>query len=62
MKEVFSSEEIKGTYPSAFDGDNVDYQKLCLLLADQVSDLQDQMSEKDYQILRITQRLEALEN
>ncbi len=62
MKEVFSLEEIKGAYPSAFDGDNVDYQKLCLLLADQVSDLQDQMSEKDYQILRITQRLEALEN
>ena len=61
MKEVFSLEEIREVYPSAFDGDTVDYQKLCLLLADQVSDLQDQMSEKDYQILRITQRLEALE-
>ncbi|MBP5458349.1 MAG: hypothetical protein J6Y37_17805 [Paludibacteraceae bacterium] len=53
--------ELSKTYPSAFDGDKVDYKALCLLLAQEVSDIQDQMNEKDYQILRITERLDKLE-
>lgn len=53
--------ELAKTYPSAFDGDKVDYKQLCLLLAQEVSDIQDQMNEKDYQILRITERLDKLE-
>lgn len=61
MDEVFSLEELKSIYPAAFDGDNVDYKKLCIILAQEVSDIQDQMAEKDFQILRITQRLEKLE-
>lgn len=61
MSEVYSIEELKEIYPAAFINDEVDYKSLCLLLAQEVSDLQDQMAEKDYQILKITQRLESLE-
>lgn len=61
MSEVYSIEELKEIYPAAFVNDEVDYKSLCLLLAQEVSDLQDQMAEKDYQILKITQRLESLE-
>jgi hypothetical protein len=62
MKGNFSLDDIRNIYPSAFDEGEIDYKKLCIILADEVNDLQDQMSEKDYQILRITQRLESLEN
>lgn len=61
MSEVYSIKELKEIYPAAFINDEVDYKSLCLLLAQEVSDLQDQMAEKDYQILKITQRLESLE-
>ena len=60
MNNVFLIEDLRERYPSAFNGDRVDYQFLALLLAQEVSDLQDQMQEKDYQILRITQRLDEL--
>jgi hypothetical protein len=60
MNDIFPIEDLKKKYSSAFDGDDVNYQTLALLLAQEVSDLQDQMLEKDYQILRITQRLDSL--
>lgn len=60
MNDIFPIEDLKKKYSGAFDGDDVNYQTLALLLAQEVSDLQDQMLEKDYQILRITQRLDSL--
>lgn len=58
---MFSIDELKVKYPDAIVNDAVDFEKLSLLLAGEVSDLQDQLNEKDYQILRITQRLDQLE-
>ena len=58
---MFSIDELKVKYPDAIVNDTVDFEKLYLLLAGEVSDLQDQLNEKDYQILRITQRLDQLE-
>lgn len=61
MNEVFSIEEVKSTYPAAIVDGKIDFERLSMILAQEVSDIQDQMAEKDFQILRITERLDKLE-
>ena len=58
----FSIENIKTSYPEAIIDGDIDYKALSFLLARELSDIQDQLQEKDYQILRITQRLDKLEH
>ena len=62
MNEIFSIEELKSIYNEAVVDGKIDFEALSLRLAQEVSDLQDQMNEKDFQILRITERLDKLEN
>jgi len=66
MADIFSIDELRTVYPDAViekDGKSaIDFQALSLILAREVSDLQDQLNEKDYQILRITERLDSLES
>ena len=65
MGDILLFEEIKSLYPQAIakikGKEEIDYKKLCLILAQELSDIQDQLNEKDYQILRITQRLDKLD-
>lgn len=60
MNEFFSIEDIKTTYPDAIVDGNINYEKLALTLAQEVKDIQDQMMEKDFQILKITERLDKI--
>ena len=60
MSEYFSINDLKSLYPEAVVNDNIDFEKLSLILARELSDIQDQLNEKDYQILRITERLDKL--
>jgi uncharacterized protein YehS (DUF1456 family) len=62
MTDVFSLEDVKLEYPEAVENGEIVLSKLCVAMADKVSDLQDQMAEKDFQILKITERLEKLES
>ncbi|MBP5724730.1 MAG: hypothetical protein J6X18_14295 [Bacteroidales bacterium] len=62
MAEKFSLEDVKTIFPGAVsDKGEVVLSNLCVLLAEEVSDLKDQMAEKDFQILRITERIDELE-
>lgn len=61
MNEIFSIEELKSIYGETVVDGKIDFEALSLRLAQEVSDLQDQMNEKDFQILRITERLDKLE-
>lgn len=61
MTDIFSIEEIAQEFPEAVENGQIVMSKLVRILAAKVSDLQDQMNEKDFQILRITERLEKLE-
>ena len=61
MEDIFL-DVLKSLFPEAIVDGNVDYEKLCKLMAQEIYDLKDQMNEKDYQILRITERLDNLEN
>ena len=59
--DIFSFDEVKVKYPSVIKEDgSVDLEKLCLTLLTELSDIQDQLAEKDYQILRITEKLDSL--
>lgn len=60
MSEYFSISDLKSLYPETVVNDNIDFEKLSLILARELSDIQDQLNEKDYQILRITERLDKL--
>ena len=62
MFEPLSLETLKSLYPDAVENGEIVLSKLILILVDEISDLKDQMEEKDYQILKITQRLENLES
>ena len=62
MVDNFSINEVQSLYPEAVVNGEIDYQILSLLLAKELSDIQDQLNEKDYQILRITERLDQLES
>ena len=43
------------------DGEKeIDYKALSLILAEEVSDIKDQLLEKDYQITKIFERIERL--
>ena len=53
---------LKSLFPDAIVDGEIDYKKLYELMAQEICDLKDQMNEKDYQILRITERLDALES
>ena len=64
MDERFSIADIEANFPSAVieeDGlKKIDFEALSLALAEEVSDIKDQLNEKDYQITRIFERLERL--
>lgn len=57
---------IKEQFPDAIRENNgnevVDYELLSLLLADEVCDLQDELNEKDYQILHIMEQLDEIKS
>ena len=62
MSEMFQN--ILDNYPNAVkekDGVmEIDYALLMSLLVDEISDLKDQLNEKDYQVTKIFERLERL--
>ena len=62
MIDIFSLEELAEQYPESVVDGQIVLETLVRILATEVSDLQDQMNEKDFQILRITERLEKLES
>lgn len=53
-------EFIKEFYPEALENEEINYKSLCIILAKEVSDLQDELNEKDYQILHIMKQLDSL--
>ena len=62
MAEDFSIADVLMQYPDVVNEEGkVDYELLTVLLARDISDLNDQLNEKDFQILRITERLDQLE-
>lgn len=62
MENIFSIEDLIKEYPSVAKNGKVDYELLVNQLASEILDLKDQLKEKDYQILSITRRLDALES
>ena len=62
MDEKFNIKDVESVFPEAVveksGKKEIDYEKLCLILAEEVSDLKDQLNEKDYQITNIYKRLE----
>lgn len=58
--DIFTIDELIELYPDVVDNDQIDYKKLSLHLAADLCDIKDQLIEKDYQILRITERLDKL--
>lgn len=58
MEEIIK--EISEKYPEAIVNNEIDYKKLTLILFTELSDVQDQLKEKDYQVLRITEKLDKL--
>lgn len=62
MDGILSVEDIKALYPNLLtESGELKLSDLCIALVSEVADLQDQMKEKDFQILRITERLDELE-
>ena len=61
MNDIFFDDVLTSLFPGAIVKGELDYKKLCILMAQEICDLKDQMNEKDYQILRITERIDALE-
>lgn len=60
-------DSVKQYYPDVIvvseDGkESIDFEKLALILVDEVADLQDQIGEKDYQILNITKQIDLLKS
>ena len=64
MDEKFNITDLEATFPSVVieeDGEKeIDYKALSLVLAEEVSDIKDQLLEKDYQITKIFERIERL--
>ena len=64
MDEKFNITDLEATFPSVViekDGEmEIDYKALSLVLAEEVSDIKDQLLEKDYQITKIFERIERL--
>lgn len=64
MDEKFNITDLEAAFPSVIiekDGEKeIDYKALSLVLAEEVSDIKDQLLEKDYQITRIFERIERL--
>lgn len=64
MEERFNIADIEVNFPSAIIEEGgekrIDFEALSLALAEEVSDIKDQLNEKDYQITRIFERLERL--
>lgn len=64
MDEKFNITDLETTFPSVViekDGEKeIDYKALSLVLAEEVSDIKDQLLEKDYQITKIFERIERL--
>lgn len=64
MDDILSINDLKKLYPEAVSSkngvDTIDFLKLSLILLTELRDIQDQLGEKDYQILRITEKLDSL--
>lgn len=52
--------EINEKHPEILIDGEVDLKKLMLILYEEFCDIQDQLKEKDYQILRINEKLDKL--
>ena len=62
MDNIFSIEDLMKEYPFTVKNGKIDYELLVNQLASEILDLKDRLEEKDYQILSITKRLDALES
>lgn len=64
MGKNFSIQDIASNFPEVVvdaDGEQkIDYEKLSVALAEEVLDLRDQLLEKDFQVVKIFERLERL--
>ena len=64
MDEKFNITDLEAAFTSVViekDGEKeIDYKALSLILAEEVSDIKDQLLEKDYQITKIFERIERL--
>ena len=64
MDEKFNITDLEAAFPSVViekDGEKeIDYKALSLILAEEVSDIKDQLLDKDYQITKIFERIERL--
>lgn len=64
MEELFTINELESRYPFAVKTTNgvkdIDYKALSLFLVQELNDIQDQLIEKDFQILKITEKLDKL--
>ena len=56
-----SIEDVKKLYPETVVNGEIDLKSLSLVLLRELNDIQEQLNEKDYQILRITERLDKLD-
>lgn len=61
MGELFNIEDVKKLYPETVVNGEIDLKSLSLVLLRELNDIQEQLNEKDYQILRITERLDKLD-
>lgn len=60
MNNQVSIKDAETRYPFAVIDGKINFELLALALMEDIADLQDQMMEKDYQILSITKRLDGL--
>lgn len=60
MNNQVSIKDVETRYPFAVIDGKINFELLALALMEDIADLQDQMMEKDYQILSITKRLDGL--
>lgn len=60
MDAIFDIETIQIKYPEALVDGTIDYERLSLVLLREIDDIQEQMNEKDFQILKITERLDKI--
>lgn len=60
MDAIFDIEMIQAKYPEALVDGKIDYERLSLVLLREIDDIQEQMNEKDFQILKITERLDKI--
>lgn len=58
MNEIL--ETVKEQFPEVVKEGKVDFELLSLVLFDEVSDLQDELNEKDYQILHIMKQIDEI--